>query len=44
MHLAVLVGKFVKRDVRERFPSTTGPLLPIMTDSLLAPGREVPYK
>ena len=38
------MGKFVKQDVREWCPSTTGPLLPTMTDSLLAPGREVLYK
>ena len=35
------MGKFVKQDVREWCPSTTGPLLPTMTDSLLAPGRKV---
>ena len=35
------MGKFIKEDVREWFPSTTGPLLPTMTDSLLAPSREV---
>jgi hypothetical protein len=39
-----MVSKFVKQDVRERCPSTTGPLLPTMTDSLLAPGWEVLYK
>ena len=38
MYLAVMVGKFVKQDVREWCPSTKGPLLPTMTDSLLAPG------
>ena len=38
------VGTFVKQDVREWCPSTTGPLLPTMTDSLLAPGWEVLYK
>ena len=38
------MGKFVKQDVREWCPSTTGPLLPTMTDSLLARGREVLYK
>ena len=38
-------GGGVKPDVRELCPSTTGPLLPTMTDSLLAPGRqEVLYK
>ena len=42
MYLAVMVGKFV--GCEGRCPSTTGPLLPIMTDSLLAPGREVLYK
>ena len=35
MYPAVMVGKFVKRVVREWCPSTTGPLLPTMTDSLL---------
>ena len=44
MHLAVMVGKFVKQDMREWCPSTTGALLPTMTDSLLAPGQEVLYK
>ena len=44
MYLAVLVGKFVKQVVCEWCPSTTGPLLPTMTDSLLAPGQEVLYK
>ena len=44
MYLVVLVGNFVRQDVREWFPSTTGPLLPTMTDSLLAPGRGVLYK
>ena len=38
------MGKFVKQDVREWCPSTTGPLLPTMTDSLLALGQEVLYK
>ena len=38
------MGKFVKHDVREWCPSTAGPLLPTMTDSLLALGREVLYK
>ena len=32
MYLAVLVGKFVKQVVREWCPSTTGPLLPTMTE------------
>ena len=40
MYLAVIVGKFVKQVVREWCPSTKGPLLPTMTNSLLAPGRE----
>ena len=44
MYLAVMVGEFVKQDVREWCPSTAGPLLPTMTDSLLALGREVLYK
>ena len=44
MYLAVLVGKFVKQVVSEWCPSTTGPLLPTMTDSLLAPSRGVLYK
>ena len=35
------MGKLVKRDVKEWCPSTTQPLLPTMTDSLLALGREV---
>ena len=34
MHLAIMVGKFVKQDVREWYPSTTGPLLPTMIDGL----------
>ena len=38
------MGKFVKEDVRELCPSTTGPLLPTMTDSLLASHQEVLYK
>ena len=32
MYLVVLVGKFVKQVVRERCPSTTGPLLATMTE------------
>ena len=44
MYLAVMIGKFAKQVVRERCPSATGPLLPTMTDSLLARGREVLYK
>ena len=39
-----MVGKFVKQDVREWYPSTAGPLLSTMTDSLLAPGRAVRSK
>ena len=38
MYVAVMVGTFVKQDVREWYPSTTGPLFPTITDSLLAPG------
>ena len=38
------MGEFVKQNMREWYPSTTGPLLPTMTDSLLAPGREVLHK
>ena len=44
MYLAGMVGKFVKLVVKEWCPSTTGPLLPTMTDSLLASGREVLHK
>ena len=44
MCFEVLVGKFVKQVARKWCPSTTGPLLPPMTDSLLAPRREVLYK
>ena len=44
VYLAVMVGKFVKQVVRGWCPSTTGPLLPTITDSLLARGREVLYK
>ena len=36
MYVAVMVGKIVKQVVREWYPSTTGPLLPTMTSSLLA--------
>ena len=36
MYLAVMVDKFVKQVVREWCPSTTGPLLPTMTDSVLS--------
>ena len=34
MHLAVMVGKFVKQHARKWYPSTTGPLLPTVTDGL----------
>ena len=44
MYLAVMVSKFVKQVVREWCSSTTGHLLPTMTDSPLAPGRELLYK
>ena len=44
MYLAAMVGRFVKQVVREWCPSTTGPLLPTITDSLPAHGREVLYK
>ena len=44
LYLAVLVGQIVEQDVREWCPSTTRPLLPTMTDSLLAPGWEALYK
>ena len=44
MHLAIMVGNFVKQLVREWYPSIAGPLLPTMTDSPLAPGWEVLYK
>ena len=43
-YVAEVVCKIAKRGVREWYPSTIGPLLPTMTDSLLAPGREVLYK
>ena len=36
LSVAVMVGKLVQQDVREWYPSTTGPRLPTMTDSLLA--------
>ena len=32
MHLAVMVGKFVKQDVREWYPSTSGPIIAHHTD------------
>ena len=38
MYVTVMVGKFVKQVVMEWCPPTTGPLLPPMTDSLLARG------
>ena len=41
MYLAVMVGKCVKQVVREWCPSTTGPLLPTITDSVLAPGNDL---
>ena len=44
MYFGVMVDKFAKQVVREWCPSTTGPLLPTMTDTLLAPGWEVLYK
>ena len=44
MYLEVFVHKYAKHVVREWHASTTGPLLPTMTDSLLAPGWEVLYK
>ena len=34
MHLEIMVGKIVKQDVREWYPSTTAPLLPTMPDGL----------
>ena len=37
MYLALMVGNFVEQDVRERCRSTLRPLLPTMTDLLLAP-------
>ena len=44
LYVAEVVCKTAKRGVREWCPSTIGPLLPTMTDSLLAPGREVLHK
>ena len=40
MHLAVMVGKFVRQVVREWCPSATGPLLPAVTEwaGYLVPG------
>ena len=43
LHVAEMVCKTAKQGVREWCSSTTGPLLPTMTDSLLAPSREVLY-
>ena len=42
--LQCMLQKTLKQGVGKWCPSTTGPLLPTMTDSLLAPGREVLYK
>ena len=42
--LGTSVVKIVSLDVRYRYPSTLGPLLPTMTDFLLTPGQEVLYK
>ena len=44
LYVVEVVWKTAKRAVREWYPSTIGPLLPSVTDSLLAPGREVLYK
>ena len=44
LYVAEVVCKTAKRGVREWCPSTIEPLLPTMTDSLLAPGREVLYR
>ena len=44
LYVAKVVCKTAKRGVREWYPSTIGPLLPTMTDSLLAPGCEVRNK
>ena len=44
LYVAEVVCKTAKRGERKWYPSTIGPLLPTMTDSLLAPGREVLYK
>ena len=44
LHVAEMVCKTAKQGVGEGYPSTTRPLLPAMTDPLLAPGREVLYK
>ena len=42
--LQCMLQKTLKQGVGKWCPSTIGPLLPTMTDSLLAPGREVLYK
>ena len=42
--LQCMLQKTLKQGVGKWCPSTTGPLLPTMTDSLLAPAREVLYK
>ena len=42
--LQCMLQKTLKQGVGKWCPSTTGPLLPTMTDALLAPGREVLYK
>ena len=44
LNVVVMVCRTAKGGMREWYPSTIGPLLPTMTDSLLAPGREVRYK
>ena len=43
LYVAEVVCKTAKWGVREWYPSTIGPVLPTMTDSLLAPGCEVLY-
>ena len=43
-YLVVVMGQIEEQDVREWCPSDSGPLLPTMTDSLLAARREVLYK
>ena len=44
MYPAVMMGTFVKQIVREWCPSTTGPLLPTMTEwaGYLVPGDVLP--
>ena len=44
LYVAEVVCKTAKRAVREWYSSTIGPLLPTMTNSLPALGREVLYK